>query len=148
MSDALARRELEDTQMELRRLKEQIAGWPTISPEREVLALQVEKLATDVESLRARLASLHVQEANARDELSKFGPAKWWTSPPFMVLASIGALIAAFWLANVALDYLNWTYWAPLVAPVFLSVPPVVNGLRIARSWFRKRATLRLRLKG
>jgi hypothetical protein len=142
MGDATTRAELEETQMELRRLRQTLADWPAVSAERKRLQVELQQLAPELEALRARLSTRHADEASARDARSLHGGKAWWRTP-FSVVAAFGALVASVWAVGHSLDYINWTYWGPVAAPVLLAVAPGVNLARCALAVRRRQKRLR-----
>src|SRR2546425_6755379 len=109
MADGHSRAALEDTQMELRRLKAELAAWPAVSRERVALGNEVSALEGKRATARARLAEHNRREVAERDMLSRRSGVPWWSSPWLMGTAISCAVIAGIRVAWWSLEVINWT---------------------------------------
>jgi hypothetical protein len=142
VSDSTTRAQLETTQAELKRLKQQLADWPTLSDERRQLKTNNSELETEVQSLSLKVDSDREREITLRDTLDSGQAGRaWWKSPiaPYM---GVAAVLGGWWAANQALQLIDWWYWSPRLSPWLLALAPVINLCRWA--YARRKRHLRI----
>ena len=140
MADSATRARLEDTQVDIRRLKAELAEWPPISEERRGMRDQNFVLDTELSRLNRQLTEAQSREVELRDrgDLSSAWP--WWRSA-FAPLTVAMAVIGGWVWVNRAVLEIDWYHWAPRLSPWLLAVPPVVNFARWAWAYSRRRSS-------
>ena len=134
MSDAAARRLLEETQAEVKILERRVREWPLMGPALKEQRASIRALETEVKALGLRIDGCREREVTLRSTRSP----KWWRSPlaPWMLaLPLMVGWIAAYSLLN----RIDWWFWSGRLGFALMALPVVVNLARFTVARIRRR---------